>query len=140
MVTNTIVINLGTRRAPMVNKDMGSMVRGAMDKDITSWAGTYVLLRWSAGWREVRHLAWMMPEPRLVDDVACQMVVEWTIHFLRGWCKISSANLVLLLVFFFFSFCSFPLFLSFMAKIFPYHFFRCFRRPVPLTEYEEVLW
>lgn len=101
MVTNTIVINLGTRRAPMVNKDMGSMVRGAMDKDITSWAGTYVLLRWSAGWREVRHLAWMMPEPRLVDDVACQMVVEWTIHFLRGWCKISSANLVLLLVFFF---------------------------------------
>lgn len=43
MVTNTIVINLGTRRAPMVNKDMGSMVPGAMDKDITSWAGTYVV-------------------------------------------------------------------------------------------------
>lgn len=27
----------------MVNKDMGSMVPGAMDKDITSWAGTYVV-------------------------------------------------------------------------------------------------
>lgn len=43
MVTNTIVINLGTRRAPTVNKDMGSMVQVGMDKDITSWAGTYVL-------------------------------------------------------------------------------------------------
>lgn len=103
MVTNTIVINLGTRRAPTVNKDMGSMVPAGMDKDITSWAGTYVLFEMVDRMER--------SEAPCVDGAGtktcrwCRLSdVEWTIHFVRGWCTISLANLVLLLVFFFFFF------------------------------------
>lgn len=41
---------------------------------------------------------------------------------------------------FFFSLCSFPLLLNFMAMPSPYRFFRCSLRLVPLAELEEVVW
>lgn len=52
---------------------------------------------------------------------------------------INSANLVLLSIHFF-SLCSFPLLLNFMAMPSPYRFFRCSLRLVPLAELEEVVW
>lgn len=42
MVTNTMVTNLATLKARMGSKGMANMVPAGMDKDITSWASTYL--------------------------------------------------------------------------------------------------